>query len=62
MHILDKKDNNNFVFIPKYSEKVTKANLFGKGTSVTFKQVPEGLFIYLDGIKIDEVDTIIQLN
>lgn len=62
VHILDKKDNNNFVFIPKYSEKVTKANLFGKGTSVTFKQVPEGLFIYLDGIKIDEVDTIIQLN
>jgi alpha-L-fucosidase len=62
VHILDKKDNNGFVFIPKYSEKVTKASLYGKGTAVSFKQLPEGLFIYLDGIKLDAIDTIIQLN
>lgn len=62
VHILDKKDNNGFVFIPKYSEKVIKASLYGKGTAVSFKQLPEGLFIYLDGIKLDAIDTIIQLN
>jgi alpha-L-fucosidase len=60
--ILDKKDNNNFVFIPKYNEKVTTASLFAKGLSVKFKQVPEGLFIYLEGVKLDDIDTIIQLN
>jgi alpha-L-fucosidase len=62
VHILEKKDNNNFVFIPKYTEKVTKVTLYGKGTAVNFKQLPEGLFIYLDGIKLEEIDTIIQLN
>jgi alpha-L-fucosidase len=62
VHILDKKDNNNFVFIPKYTEKVTKASLYGKGTAVSFKQLPEGLFIFLEGIKLDDIDTIIQLN
>ncbi|MEQ1625107.1 MAG: alpha-L-fucosidase, partial [Sediminibacterium sp.] len=31
VHILDKKDNNGFVFIPKYTEKVIKASLYGKG-------------------------------
>jgi hypothetical protein len=27
-----------------------------------YKQLPEGVFIYLDGVKLDEIDTIIQLT
>jgi alpha-L-fucosidase len=29
---------------------------------VKFKQQPEGTFIYLDGVVLDEIDTIIQLD
>ena len=39
-----------------------KANLFAENKSVRFKQQPEGLFIYLDGIRQEEMDTIIQLQ
>ncbi len=62
VHILDKKDNNSFVFIPQLSEKINMANLLNSNTVVKFKQVAEGVFIYLEGIQLNDIDTIIQLN
>lgn len=62
VHLLDKKDGNNFIFIPQLKEKITSANLFQTNTPVKFKQVAEGVFVYLDGIKLNDIDTIIQLN
>jgi len=29
---------------------------------IKFKQQPEGTFIYIDGIMLDDIDTIIQLD
>jgi alpha-L-fucosidase len=62
VHILDKKDKNSFIFIPQLSEKINSANLLNSNKMVKFKQVAEGVFIYLDDIQLNEIDTIIQLN
>ncbi|MEI7627410.1 MAG: alpha-L-fucosidase [Bacteroidota bacterium] len=62
VHILDKKDNNGFVFVPQLSKKINSANLLNTNISVKFKQVTEGVFIYLEGIDLNDIDTIIQLN
>ncbi len=62
VHILNKKDNNPYLFIPQFTGKVNTAVLFNGKTPLKFKQQPEGLFIYLDGIKLNDIDTIIQLN
>jgi alpha-L-fucosidase len=62
VHILNKTDKNNYIFIPQLNEKISAANLFNTNNAIKFKQVPEGLFIYLDGMLLNDIDTIIQLN
>lgn len=51
-----------YIFIPKVKEKVSKAVLLGNGDTVKFKQQPEGVFIYTDGLIADPIDTIIKLT
>lgn len=50
-----------YVFIPGYKEKVKECSLHGVKRKLVFKQQPEGLFIYLDGVATDGVDTIIDI-
>ncbi len=50
-----------YIFIPQMKEKVAKAVLLNGG-AVKFKQVPEGVFIYTNGLAMDPVDTIIKLT
>ncbi len=61
VHIL-KPAEDPYIFIPMLSQKVLAASLMKDKTSITFKQVPEGLFIYLKEVKMDAIDTIIQLT
>jgi len=51
-----------YIFLPEVKGKITKVTLFADGSSVKFKQQPEGVFIYTDSLKPDAVDTIIQLT
>jgi len=51
-----------YIFIPKVKEKVSKAVLLSNGSTVKFKQQPEGVFIYTDGLTADPIDTIIKLS
>lgn len=51
-----------YVFIPGITQKISKANLFGNTADLKFKQQPEGVFVYLPGITLDNIDTIIQLQ
>jgi alpha-L-fucosidase len=62
MHILNKPENPAFIFIPELKEKISKVFLMNGNKEVKFKQQPEGTFIYLDGVILDEIDTIIQLD
>src|SRR5258708_23451283 len=63
VHILNKnKLQQPYVFIPGMKEKVNSAMLFADRSNIKFKQEPEGLFVYLDAVKMDDTDTIIQLT
>jgi alpha-L-fucosidase len=62
MHILNRPGQDDFIFIPELKKKIQKAVLFDGKTEVKFKQLPEGTFIYLNGLTWDEVDTIIELQ
>jgi len=62
VHILKKPNQQPYIFIPSLKEKILSATLLNDKSNITFKQQPEGLFIYLDGKKSDDIDTIIQLT
>ncbi|MDB5210360.1 MAG: alpha-L-fucosidase [Sediminibacterium sp.] len=63
VHILNKsKLQQPYVFIPGMKEKITAATVFATKAGIRFKQEPEGVFVYLDAVKMDDTDTIIQLT
>jgi alpha-L-fucosidase len=62
MHILSKPENPSFIFIPELKDKISKASLFIGRNEVKFKQQSEGTFIYLDGVELDDIDTVIQID
>lgn len=62
VHILETPAHEPYIFIPELKEKIISASILSGGSKIKFKQLPEGSFIYLDGVKIDGTDTIIQLN
>ncbi len=61
VHLL-KKVNNDFIFLPAVKKTIRHATVFGSDKAVKFKQYPEGLFIYLNEISQDDIDTIIRLE
>jgi alpha-L-fucosidase len=61
VHIL-KPVHRAYIFVPNLKQKVASAELLNNKKAVKFKQQPEGVFIYLDGIAQDAVDTIIKLQ
>ncbi|HMH24530.1 MAG TPA: alpha-L-fucosidase [Puia sp.] len=61
VHILQ-AGGRHYIFIPGISKKIEKAFLFKGRSMVRFKQVQEGLFLYLDNVPIDDTDTIIELD
>jgi alpha-L-fucosidase len=61
VHVL-KPVNDKYIFLPELTQKVVKAELFNGGGNIKFAQQKEGVFIYLDGVKQDDVDTIIKLT
>lgn len=62
VHILHKSKVGGYVFVPGVKEKIVSASMMKDKMNLTFKQQAEGVFIYLDGKQLDEIDTIIQLN
>ncbi len=61
VHIL-KKTSQPFILVPLVNQKISKVILFADKKSLKFKQQPEGVFVYLDGISLDDTDTVIQLQ
>lgn len=64
-HIINKnKILQPYIFLPGFDAKriVTAATVFSNKKNIRFKQEAEGVFVYLDDVKFDEVDTIIQLT
>jgi len=48
--------------MPEFKGKIISASLRAGKKSMKFKQVPEGAFVYLDGVQLDPIDTIIELQ
>lgn len=61
VHVI-KQVNTDYIFIPYTSGKIKSANLFSNKTNISFKQVDEGVFIYLKDIQQDPINTVIQLE
>ena len=61
-HILQTPKQQGYIFIPEMKQKVLKCMLFNTKTALKFKQQPEGVFVYLDGVSLDTIDTIITLQ
>ena len=61
IHIL-KSTGLPYVFIPGLKATILSAQQLVGGKKVRFQQQSEGVFVYLEGITLDSIDTIIQLN
>ncbi len=62
VHIINTKGIGAYIFVPQLSEKINSATIFNSKAVVKFKQIPEGVFIYMDAVALNDIDTIIQLN
>lgn len=62
VHLLNIPETEPYIFIPDLKEKIISALSFANGSKIKFKQIDEGTFIYLAGVKTNNTDTIIQLN
>ena len=62
VHIIKEPAQAGFLFMPEFKNKISSASLKGVNKPVKFKQVTEGTFIYLDGVQLDPLDTIIELK
>jgi len=61
VHVLHPK-GESYIFLPGIKNKVLNAVTMTGNKTVTFKQQPEGLFIYTNGISFNDTDTIVQLQ
>ncbi len=61
VHIL-KRPAANYIFLPGLKDTVKDAILFGLKQKLQFKQLPEGLFLYLDNIQWNDIDNILELK
>ena len=59
-HIL-RKPSAVYIFIP-IQQKINKVLLMANKKELKFKQQPEGIFIYTDGITWNDTDTVIRLQ
>jgi len=61
VHILN-KPSQDFILLPKIDQKVQSIQLFSSKQPLKWKQQAEGVFVYLNGISIDNVDEIVEVT
>lgn len=61
-HIIKTPKQASYIFIPEVKNKIKKCNLFNSQKELKFKQQPEGVFVYLDGVQLDAIDTILEIQ
>lgn len=49
-------------FLPGLKEKIASAVIYKSNNKIRFKQQAEGLFLYVNGITLDDTDTIVELT
>ncbi len=61
VHLLN-RPVGDYIFVPGFSGNVTEAIAVDTKQKIRFKQIPEGMFIYLAGLPENLIDTIIELK
>jgi len=61
-HITKTPKDSSFILIPEMKNKIIKCNLLNSNKVLKFKVKPEGTYVYLAGITLDPIDTIIELQ
>jgi len=61
-HITKTPKQAAYIFIPEVKNKIKKCSVFNSQKELKFKQQAEGVFVYLDGIKLDYIDTILEIH
>ena len=61
VHLL-KTPSENFILLPRITQKVAAVQSFSSKQSLKWKQQPEGIFIYLDGVTMNGVDEILEVT
>jgi alpha-L-fucosidase len=62
IHIIRTLKDPAYIFIQGMKDKIAKCFLFAGKVPLKFKQLPEGVFVYLNGVQQDAVDTIIEIQ
>ncbi|MFB9843062.1 alpha-L-fucosidase [Mucilaginibacter ginsenosidivorans] len=60
-HILS-NPADGYILIPSLKEKIAKVSALGNGNPLKFKQQPEGVFVYTNGLETDPYDTVIKIT
>ena len=53
---------SSYIFVPITNYKIKSVKLFSTLAQVDYKQVNEGVFIYLKNVQQDELDTVFQFE
>ncbi len=62
VHILQNPTQPTNIFIPDIKGKIKSAINRADKKPIKFKQIPTGIFIYFDGVQLDDIDTIVELD
>jgi alpha-L-fucosidase len=60
-HILN-RPAQQYIFIPQVKGKISSVSLMRDRAALRFKQQDEGVFVYLDGVTLDDIDTVVELK
>jgi alpha-L-fucosidase len=60
-HIIHNPEGTS-ILVPLKNEKITAVSLLPGKEKIKFKQQADGVTIFLDAVKMDDIDTIIQLD
>ncbi|MBX9807869.1 MAG: alpha-L-fucosidase [Flavobacteriaceae bacterium] len=61
-HIIKTPKDSSYIFIPEMKNKISSCNLLNDKKALKFKQNEKGVFVYLKGVEIEAIDTIIELH
>lgn len=61
-HIIKTPKDSSYILITEMKNKIKKCNLISSKKELKFKVKPEGTYIYLNGVALDPIDTIIELH
>ncbi len=61
-HIIKKPKDSAAIFIADVKNKIKSCHLLNSKKALKFKQQADGVFVYLDGVQLDAIDTIIELK